>query len=1128
MWLAGCHRGNGLVKIAARRSIQQWKLWQTPSGCQGPGRSMSHIFKSPLDTKEYREITLRNGLTALLISDIEHSRSDHLATHFKHTSHTSSFSESETGSDSGTDSSEKAMSVTDGDTATRLELMSDGESVARETELEIEGLEAVPAKEPKGKDKKKKRYWQLGLSPRASRVCDAEDVPMVFMGSRKYKKENAFDDFIGKHGGETNAWTDCERTTFFFDIQKQFFHKALDMFACFFISPLFLKNSVDREINAVDNEFRMIVPNDTERAHQLIGTLAVDGNPMSRFMCGSAKTLKTIPEEQRIDVYGRLRDFYKRMYSAHYMTLVVQAPEPLDDLQDLVYDVFEDIPNNNMLPPSFPQHRDPFLPRNFHKLFKVVPVEDTHKVDIVWALPPLYKHFKVKPLEYLSVLIAHEGRGSILAYLRKKAWALSLVGGNIGNGFDMNSLWSGFFVSIVLTDAGLKHVSDVIRTVYEYIALLQRCGPQAWFFNELRDIENIKFRFREEARRMYIAVSCDKLPSVAERWYEVEDVRWYEVEDVRWYEVEDVRWYEVEDVRWYEVEDVRWYEVEDVRWYEVEDVRWYEVEDVFLSLLDPIDNVEQVVENMQLYPLEHYLTGRTLVLNYDAQLLRECLSYLCPSQSCIMMWSKNYGMTGECDMVEPWFGTLYTRTASEFELHTVADVTEYPVTVMENQYGRMWYKKDTKFHTPKAYIYLHLMIPAVSESTTQATLSDLFMNVVQQILIESLYAATLTGYEYSLEGLSTGIVIHVDGFSHKLPDVLEMVVNHVADFTVTQELFDVVKAQLKKCYYNEMIKTYDFAKMLRFAVTEPNNPTLPERYRVVSSLTLDMLREFHERLTDSLYIEGLVMGNMTPQDAVKLAEFVQSKLCKKPLPPDKVPLKRLLQLPQGDLQCRVRGVNRQDTNSCVTSYYQGGPGTIRDSCLNDLLAMRMKEPVFNRLRTTLQLGYSVFCQALTSNGILGFAVSVETQANKFSMTDIECHITKFLQNFQKTMNRMSRSQYRQLVDAVITSKQVEDTQLGDEIATLKTITQSDLKSWYQKYLSATHRHVSFQVQGTHEVPMDTRSGTHMNSRPPTGAGSNVDQEEDFLQLLYEGPEFIRDVKQFRQSLTVFPYSAIVS
>ena len=31
------------------------------------------------------------------------------------------------------------------------------------------------------------------------------------MGSKKYKKENAFDDFIAKHGGDNNAWTDTER-----------------------------------------------------------------------------------------------------------------------------------------------------------------------------------------------------------------------------------------------------------------------------------------------------------------------------------------------------------------------------------------------------------------------------------------------------------------------------------------------------------------------------------------------------------------------------------------------------------------------------------------------------------------------------------------------------------------------------------------------------------------------------------------------------------------------------------------------------------------------------------------------------------------------------------------------------
>ena len=39
---------------------------------------------------------------------------------------------------------------------------------------------------------------------------------------------------------------------------------------------------------------------------------------------------------------------------------------------------------------------------------------------------------------------------------------------------------------------------QVIRIVFEYIDMLQRQGPQAWFYEELRDIENIKFRFREE------------------------------------------------------------------------------------------------------------------------------------------------------------------------------------------------------------------------------------------------------------------------------------------------------------------------------------------------------------------------------------------------------------------------------------------------------------------------------------------------------------------------------------------------------------------------------------------------------------------------------------------------------
>ena len=44
---------------------------------------------------------------------------------------------------------------------------------------------------------------------------------VVFMGSKKYPDENAFDSFIKKHGGNDNAFTDCERVSDHLNINTQ-------------------------------------------------------------------------------------------------------------------------------------------------------------------------------------------------------------------------------------------------------------------------------------------------------------------------------------------------------------------------------------------------------------------------------------------------------------------------------------------------------------------------------------------------------------------------------------------------------------------------------------------------------------------------------------------------------------------------------------------------------------------------------------------------------------------------------------------------------------------------------------------------------------------------------------------
>jgi len=39
---------------------------------------------------------------------------------------------------------------------------------------------------------------------------------------------------------------------------------------------------------------------------------------------------------------------------------------------------------------------------------------------MTWALPSQQDKYRTKPLGYISWLVGHEGRGSLLAYLRRK------------------------------------------------------------------------------------------------------------------------------------------------------------------------------------------------------------------------------------------------------------------------------------------------------------------------------------------------------------------------------------------------------------------------------------------------------------------------------------------------------------------------------------------------------------------------------------------------------------------------------------------------------------------------------------------------------------------------------------
>ena len=80
---------------------------------------------------------------------------------------------------------------------------------------------------------------------------------MLFQGTEKYPNENDYFEYIKNHGGYANAFTAVEDTNFHFECSNKGFEGGLDRLAQFFIGPCFSENSSEREVKAVDSEYKM-------------------------------------------------------------------------------------------------------------------------------------------------------------------------------------------------------------------------------------------------------------------------------------------------------------------------------------------------------------------------------------------------------------------------------------------------------------------------------------------------------------------------------------------------------------------------------------------------------------------------------------------------------------------------------------------------------------------------------------------------------------------------------------------------------------------------------------------------------------------------------------------------------
>lgn len=146
---------------------------------------------------------------------------------------------------------------------------------------------------------------------------------MLFLATSESQQQLDFNYFLKLTRGGKNDATSLDHTNFFFNIDPAHLENALDRFSRFFTAPTFSESNMTKIINSIEYEYSCNSTSDLERLQQLDQSSSDPDHAYSKFGLGNNKTLRTIPEQNNIDVKNELLEFYNKYYSSNITTLCV-------------------------------------------------------------------------------------------------------------------------------------------------------------------------------------------------------------------------------------------------------------------------------------------------------------------------------------------------------------------------------------------------------------------------------------------------------------------------------------------------------------------------------------------------------------------------------------------------------------------------------------------------------------------------------------------------------------------------------------------------------------------------------------------------------------------------------------
>ncbi len=799
--------------------------------------------------------------------------------------------------------------------------------------------------------------WQDPVKyPGTAHFCEH----MLFMGSKKYPLEDGFFHMVADSGGSANAYTWTDRTVYGFSSNHKQFCQNLDVFAHFFIDPLFDPSAVSRELLAVNQEFAKNLENDGWRDWQILKEMGNQKHPNSKFSTGNEETLKVIP----IDT---LANWYRLHYSADKMHLVVYSNQDLSVLKEIVNTAFYEVPTANA--PSIPQ-TNVLSEDQKGVIVYVEPICDVRQITFSWEMPAeIASDVDAKIPELIAYTLSYQGEGSLFEELYRESLAESVRADVLRMRNDQAILQ----FSIDLTKKGVASIDQVIEETYGSIKLLEKNGVPHYVFQEMKKMGETNYKWQQRSDEFQFAMS-----SVSEMVDENLETYPYKSKVIQTIKPAAIS--------------------------------------LTLSQMKPRNTLITVIAPPSLTKVtpdrqEKWLGGKYCVVQMNEERL-DFLTAITPN-SRIDLPAPNPFLPGE----------LVVKN-SEQKPEQIK-----PQLLADDTFGKCYFMEDKHYLAPEIVMKFGLKSPAIKASARSCVMTDVATSLLNRKLITMTSEASRGGIHTYIRQEDLKLVFTIRGPGDKCGLVLNNITDGIKTLCPTRKEFELVKESLLSDYQNsQKALAFAQAKEMLDSIMYNNSFTGKDLSIALYNLNFEEYLLFNEELIQSAYVEGVISGNLSENDANSYWLSLKTSLNPSVYPVSEHNEVKVALISKDNGPYTISATSEMQGNASILMI-QFPTTSIAKIASQEILSQVLWSSFFDTLRTKQQTGYitKAWIEEQDDKIMLFFGVHSTTHYPQELLARFELYLEEFVRNYEK---EIPKERFNSLKETVITKLSKPPTNLS--------------------------------------------------------------------------------------------------